>query len=49
MGLRNLSVIDTPPVDRLAIRTYVTRFDDELIREAIVRELRRGGQVFLRP
>ncbi|MFA5515825.1 MAG: transcription-repair coupling factor [Desulfuromonadales bacterium] len=46
MGLRNLSVIDTPPVDRLAIRTYVTRFEDELIREAILRELRRGGQVF---
>jgi transcription-repair coupling factor (superfamily II helicase) len=46
MGLRDLSVIDTPPVDRLAIRTYVTRFDEELIREAILRELRRGGQVF---
>ena len=46
MGLRDLSVIDTPPVDRQAIRTYVTRFDDELIREAIRRELRRGGQVF---
>ncbi|PLX97121.1 MAG: transcription-repair coupling factor [Desulfuromonas sp.] len=46
MGLRDLSVIDTPPVDRLAIRTYVTRFDDDLVREAILRELRRGGQVF---
>jgi transcription-repair coupling factor (superfamily II helicase) len=46
MGLRDLSVIDTPPVDRLAIRTYVTRFEDDLIREAILRELRRGGQVF---
>jgi transcription-repair coupling factor (superfamily II helicase) len=46
MGMRDLSVIDTPPVDRLAVRTYVTRFDDELIREAILRELRRGGQVF---
>ena len=45
-GLRNLSVIDTPPVDRLAVRTYVTRFDDDLLREAILRELRRGGQVF---
>jgi transcription-repair coupling factor (superfamily II helicase) len=45
-GLRSLSVIDTPPVDRMAIRTYVTRFDDDLIREAILRELRRGGQVF---
>lgn len=46
MGMRDLSVIDTPPVDRLAIRTYVTRFDDELLREALLRELRRGGQVY---
>ncbi len=46
MGLRSLSIIETPPVDRLAIRTYVTRFDDDLIREAIRRELHRGGQVF---
>ncbi len=45
-GMRDLSVIETPPVDRLAIRTYVTRFDDDLIREAILRELRRGGQVY---
>ena len=46
LGLRDLSVIDTPPVDRLAIRTYVTRFEDELIRQSILRELQRGGQVF---
>jgi len=45
-GLRELSIIDTPPVDRQAIRTYVTRFDDDLIRDAILRELRRGGQVY---
>jgi transcription-repair coupling factor (superfamily II helicase) len=45
-GLRDLSIIDTPPVDRQAIRTYVTRFDDDLIRDAIMRELRRGGQVY---
>jgi len=45
-GLRDLSVIDTPPVDRLAVRTYVTRFEDDLVRQAILRELRRGGQVF---
>ncbi len=45
-GLRNLSIIDTPPIDRQAIRTYVTRFDDDLIRDAILRELRRGGQVY---
>ena len=45
-GIRDLSVIETPPVDRLAIRTQVCRFDEGLIREAILREIRRGGQVF---
>jgi len=45
-GLRDLSVIETPPAGRLAIRTQVCRFSDELVREAILRELRRGGQVF---
>ncbi len=46
MGIRDLSIIDTPPVDRLAIKTYVASFNDELIQEAVLRELRRGGQVF---
>ena len=45
-GIRDLSVIETPPVDRLAIRTYVTRYDEGVIRDAILRELARGGQVF---
>jgi len=45
-GIRDLSVIETPPEDRLTIRTYVTEFDEEVIRDAIRRELRRGGQVF---
>jgi transcription-repair coupling factor (superfamily II helicase) len=45
-GIRDLSVIESPPVDRLAIRTYVTKAEDGMIREAILRELRRGGQVF---
>ena len=45
-GLRDLSVIETPPVDRLAIRTQIARRNDALIREAILREIRRGGQVF---
>ncbi|MEW6271568.1 MAG: transcription-repair coupling factor [Thermodesulfobacteriota bacterium] len=45
-GIRDLSVIETPPLDRQAIRTYVTKFDDTVIREAMLRELRRGGQVF---
>ncbi|TLM65456.1 MAG: transcription-repair coupling factor [Deltaproteobacteria bacterium] len=45
-GIRDLSIIDTPPVDRQAIRTFVTRFDDDLVRDAIRRELKRGGQVY---
>lgn len=45
-GIRDLSIIDTPPADRLAIKSFVSRFSDELIREAVLRELRRGGQVF---
>lgn len=46
MGVRDLSVIETPPEGRLAVRTYVTRFDEGTIYEAITRELERGGQVF---
>ena len=45
-GIRDLSVIQTPPADRLAVRTQVCRFDETLIREAILREMQRGGQVF---
>ena len=45
-GLRDMSIITTPPVDRRAIRTVTARFDDDVIREAIERELSRGGQVF---
>jgi transcription-repair coupling factor (superfamily II helicase) len=45
-GIRDLSVIDTPPVDRLAVRTQICRSSDSLVREAILREVRRGGQVF---
>ena len=45
-GLRDLSVIETPPADRLAIRTQVVRFGKGLIREAILRELSRDGQIF---
>jgi transcription-repair coupling factor (superfamily II helicase) len=46
VGIRDLSIIETPPVDRLAIQTYVTRYDDRVIRDAILREIERGGQVF---
>jgi len=45
-GIRDLSLINTAPVDRLAVRTQVARFDESLIREAILREVRRGGQVY---
>jgi transcription-repair coupling factor (superfamily II helicase) len=45
-GLREISIIATPPVDRLAIRTFVCTWDDDLLREAITRELDRGGQIF---
>ncbi len=45
-GLRDLSVIETPPVDRRAIQTAIVQFDDAVIREAIVREISRGGQVY---
>ncbi len=45
-GVRELSLIGTPPVDRLAIRTYVSEFDPVTIREALLREHYRGGQSF---
>lgn len=46
MGARDLSVIETPPADRLPIETLVRSYDPELVRSAITRELDRGGQVF---
>ncbi|MBS1302890.1 transcription-repair coupling factor [Loktanella sp. SALINAS62] len=45
-GVRDLSIIGTPPIDRLAIRTYVSEFDTVTIREALLREHYRGGQSF---
>ena len=45
-GLRDLSVIQTPPVDRLAVRTYVSPWDPVVVREALLREHYRGGQSF---
>jgi len=46
-GLRELSTIQTPPVDRLAVRTYVMPWDDVMMREALMREHQRGGQSFI--
>ena len=45
-GVRELSIIATPPVDRLAVRTFVTPFDELIVREALLRERYRGGQAF---
>ncbi len=45
-GVRELSLIATPPVDRLAVRTFITPFDPLVIREALLRERFRGGQSF---
>ncbi|NSW86396.1 MAG: transcription-repair coupling factor [Syntrophobacteraceae bacterium] len=45
-GIRDLSTIETPPQDRQAIETYICKYDDFTMREAIYREIQRGGQVF---
>ena len=46
VGVRDMSVIETPPENRLPIKTYVAEYNDRLVREAILRELERNGQVF---
>lgn len=46
VGIRDLSVLEEPPVDRLPIQTYVMEFNEETVREAVNRELARGGQVY---
>jgi len=46
IGIRDMSILDEPPVDRLPVQTYVLEHNDEIIREAINRELARGGQVY---
>ena len=46
VGVRDMSTMETPPEDRLPIKTYVAPYDNRLIREAILRELERNGQVF---
>ncbi len=45
-GVRDLSLIETPPEDRLPVQTYVLEYDPEVVREAILKEIQRGGQVF---
>lgn len=46
LGIRDISIISTPPVDRRAIRTYIAAYDENLIRDSVLRELQRGGQCF---
>jgi transcription-repair coupling factor (superfamily II helicase) len=46
VGMRDLSIINTAPVDRLPTRTFVTKYDKETIRKALIAEIQRGGQVF---
>lgn len=46
IGIRDMSVLEEPPVDRVPIQTYVMEYNDEMVREAIHRELSRGGQVY---
>ena len=46
IGIRDMSVLEDPPMDRMPIQTYVMEYDEETVREAINRELRRGGQVY---
>ena len=46
IGIRDMSVLEEPPMDRMPIQTYVMEYDEETVREAINRELRRGGQVY---
>ena len=45
-GIRDMSIIDTPPEDRLPVRTFIAEYDESLIRKAILREVDRGGQVY---
>lgn len=46
IGIRDMSVLEEPPMDRVPIQTYVMEYDEETVREAINRELRRDGQVY---
>jgi transcription-repair coupling factor (superfamily II helicase) len=45
-GVRDISIISTPPVDRLSIRTHICQYEKNVVREAILREIHRGGQVY---
>ena len=46
IGIRDMSILEEPPLDRLPIQTYVMEYNEEMVREAIARELARDGQVY---
>ncbi len=46
VGIRDISIIETPPEDRVPVQTYVVEYNDSLVRDAIIREIQRGGQVY---
>jgi transcription-repair coupling factor (superfamily II helicase) len=46
IGIKNISLIKTPPKDRLAVKTKIIQYNRQILRDAITRELERGGQVF---
>ena len=46
IGIRDMSVLEEPPMDRMPIQTYVMEYNEEMVREAISREMARGGQVY---
>ena len=46
IGIRDMSILEEPPLDRLPIQTYVMEYQEEMVREAIARELARDGQVY---
>lgn len=46
-GIRDMSVLDTPPAERIPVQTYVTEYSESLLKDAVTRELGRGGQVFI--
>ncbi len=46
VGIRDMSVLEEPPIDRIPVQTYVMEYNEELVREAVSRELSRGGQVY---
>ena len=47
VGIRDISVLDTPPTERIPVQTYVMEYSETLVTDAVTREINRGGQVFI--